>query len=115
MLRDYDNRLRMQGLDLNTYFKYTGMTLEAMREQMRPQAESFVKTRLALEKIAELENLTATEEEIEAEYTRLAEAYQMEAEQVKGMIPAESVAEDLRVKAAMELVKANTVAPATAE
>ncbi len=115
LLRDYDNRLRMQGLDLNTYFKYTGMTLEAMREQMRPQAESFVKTRLALEKIADLENLTATEEEIEAEYTRLAEDYQMEAEQVKGMIPAESVAEDLRVKAAMELVKANTVAPATAE
>ena len=115
LLRDYDNRLRMQGLDLNTYFKYTGMTLEAMREQMRPQAESFVKTRLALEKIADLENLTASEEEIEAEYTRLAEAYQMEADQVKGMIPAESVAEDLRVKAAMELVKANTVAPATAE
>ena len=67
------------------------------------------------EKIAELENLTATEEEIEAEYARLAEAYQMEAEQIKGMIPAESVSEDLRVKAAMELVKANAVAPATAE
>ena len=112
LLRDYDNRLRMQGLDLNTYFKYTGMTLESMREQMRPQAESFVKTRLALEKIAELENLTASDEEVEAEYARLAEAYQMEADAVKGMIPAESVAEDLKVKAAMELVKANAVAPA---
>ena len=111
LLRDYDNRLRMQGLDLNTYFKYTGMTLDTMRDQMRPQAESFVKTRLALEKIAELENIAATEEEIEAEYTRLAEAYQMEADAVKGMIPAESVAEDLKVKAAMELVKANAVAP----
>ena len=74
-----------------------------------------MKTRLALEKIAELEGLTATEEEIEAEYTRLAEAYQMEADQVKAMIPAESVSEDLRVKAAMELVKANAVAPAVAE
>ena len=115
LLRDYDNRLRMQGLDLNTYFKYTGMTLEGMREQMRPQAESFVKTRLALEKIAALEGLTATEEEVEAEYTRLAEAYNMEADQVKAMIPAESVSEDLVVKAAMELVKANAVAPATAE
>ena len=112
LLRDYDNRLRMQGLDLNTYFKYTGMTLETMRDQMRPQAESFVKTRLALEKIAELEGITATEEEIEAEYARLAEAYQMEADAVKGMIPAESVAEDLKVKAAMELVKANAVEPA---
>ena len=114
-VRDFDNRLRMQGMDMGMYFKYTGMTLEGMRDQMRPQAETFVKTRLALEKIAELENLTASEEEIEAEYTRLAEAYQMEAEQIKGMIPAESVAEDLRVKAAMELVKANAVAPATAE
>ena len=111
-VRDFDNRLRMQGMDMNMYFKYTGMTLEGMREQMRPQAESFVKIRLALEKIAELENLTATEEEVEAEYTRLAEAYQMEADAVKGMIPAESIAEDLKVKAAMELVKANAVAPA---
>ncbi len=110
LLRDYDNRLRMQGLDLNTYFKYTGLTLDTMREQFRPQAESFVKTRLALEKIAELEGITATEEEIEAEYARLAEAYKMEADAIKGMIPAESVAEDLRVKAAMELVKANVVA-----
>jgi trigger factor len=114
-VRDFDNRLRMQGMDMGMYFKYTGMTLEGMRDQMRPQAETFVKTRLSLEKIAELENLTASEEEIEAEYTRLAEAYQMEAEQIKGMIPAESVSEDLRVKAAMELVKANAVAPATAE
>ena len=112
-VRDFDNRLRMQGMDLNTYFKYTGMTLEGMRDQMRPQAETFVKTRLALEKIAELENLTASEEEIEAEYARLAEAYQMEIDAVKGMIPADSVAEDLKVKAAMELVKANAVAPAT--
>ena len=111
-VRDFDNRLRMQGMDMNMYFKYTGMTLEGMREQMRPQAESFVKIRLALEKIAELENLTATEEEVEAEYTRLAEAYQMEADAVKGMIPADSIAEDLKVKAAMELVKANAVAPA---
>ncbi len=109
LLRDYDNRLRMQGLDLNTYFKYTGMTLETMREQFRPQAESFVKTRLALEKIAELENIVPSEEEIEAEYARLAEAYKMEADAIKGMIPAESVTEDLKVKAAMELVKASTV------
>ena len=111
-VRDFDNRLRMQGMDMNMYFKYTGMTLEGMREQMRPQAESFVKIRLALEKIAELENITASEEEVEAEYTRLAEAYQMDADAIKGMIPADSIAEDLKVKAAMELVKANAVAPA---
>lgn len=112
ILRDYDNRLRMQGLDLNSYIKYTGMTLEQMRDQMRPQAESYVKTRLALEKVAELESIEATAEEIEAEYARLAENYKMEAEQIKSMIPAESLSEDIKVKKAMELVKANAVAPA---
>lgn len=115
LLRDYDNRLRMQGLDLQTYFKYTGMDLGAMRDQLRPQAERFVKVRLALEKIAELENVVVTDEDVEAEYTRLAEQYQMDADAVKGMIPAASVAEDLKVKKAMDLVKEKTVAPAGAK
>jgi len=110
LLRDYDNRLRMQGLDLQTYFKYTGMTLDQMREQMRPQAESFVKVRLALEKIVELENIQVSDEEIEAEYARLAGAYQMDVDAVKGMIPADSVAADLKVKKAMDEVKAHAVA-----
>jgi hypothetical protein len=109
---DVFNNLRMQGMSLADFVKYTGMDLDTMREQFKPQAESFVKIRLALEKIAELENITASEEEVEAEYTRLAEAYQMDADAVKGMIPADSIAEDLKVKAAMELVKANAVAPA---
>lgn len=112
LVRDYDNRLRMQGLDLNSYLKYTGSTLDQLREQVRPQAESYVKTRLALEKIAELENVTVSEEEIEEEYARLAEKYKMEADQVKPLIPAESLIEDLKVKKAMDLVKANAVAPA---
>lgn len=112
IVRDYDNRLRMQGLDLNSYLKYTGTSLEQMREQVRPQAESYVKTRLALEKIAELENVTVSDEEIDAEYARLAESYKMEADQIKSMIPATSLVEDLKVKKAMDLVKANTVAPA---
>ena len=115
ILRDYDNRLRMQGLDLDTYFKYTGMNLEQLRAQMRPQAESYVKTRLALEKVAELEGLAASDEEVEAEYARLAENYKMEADQIKGMIPAASLVDDLKVKKAMELVKANAVAPAKAD
>ena len=111
-LRDFDNRLRMQGMDLTTYFKYTGMTLDTMRDQFRPQAETFVKTRLSLEKIAELESLTVADEDVEAEYARLAEAYGMDADAIKGMIPADSISEDLKVKAAMELVKANVAAPA---
>lgn len=110
-LRDFDGRLRMQGMDLNTYFKYTGLDLDAMRAQFRPRAESFVKIRLALEKIAEMENIEISEEEVEAEYARMTEDFKMELDQVKGMVPAESVIQDLKAKKAMDLVKANAVAP----
>lgn len=108
-VRDYDNRLRMQGLDLSTYFKYTGMNLDTMREQMRPQAEKQVKTRLALEKIAELENITVSDEEIEEEYKRIAEAYGMEIDRVKDTVDAESIAADMKVKKAVDLVKEKAV------
>ena len=108
-VRDYDNRLRMQGLDLKTYFQYTGMDLDSLRAQLRPQAEKQVKMRLALEKIAELENLTATEEDVEAEIKRIADAYQMNVEDVKNAIPADSVAEDIKVKKAMDLVKEKAI------
>lgn len=104
-VRDYDTRLRMQGLDLNTYFKYTGLDLDTLRAQMRPQAEKQVKTRLALEKIAELENISASEEEIEAEYKRLAEAYNMEADKIKESIEADALAEDIKVKKAVDFLK----------
>ena len=106
-VRDYDTRLRQSGLDLKTYFKYTGLTLDALREQMRPQAEKQVKVRLALEKIAALENLTVTDDEVEAEYTRISEAYNVPADQVKGMIAAEDIKADLLVAHAMDLVKEN--------
>ncbi len=108
-VRDYDSRLRMQGLDLATYFKYTGMTIENLKEQVRPQAEKQVKTRLALEKIAELENLTVTDEEIEEEYKRIAEAYNMEADQVKSMVEKEALTADLSVKKASDLLKEKAV------
>ena len=104
-VRDYDNRLRSQGLDLNMYFKYTGMTIENLREQMRPQAERQVKARLALEKIAVLENLEATEEDINGEYENIATAYGIEVDQVKASIDAEAIAADMKVKKAMDLVK----------
>ena len=113
-LRDYDSRLRMQGLDLATYFKYTGMNLDTMRAQMRPQAEQQVKVRLALEKIAELENVTVSAEEIEAEYKRIAEAYNMAEDEVRKLVDEAGLTEDLRVKAAAEIVKTNAVAVAEA-
>jgi len=104
-VRDYDTRLRSQGLDLNTYFKYTGMNLDALREQMRPQAERQVKARLALEKIASIENIEATEEDINAEYEKIASAYGIELEQVKSSIDVDAIAADMKVQKAMELVK----------
>lgn len=109
-VRDYDNRLRMQGLDLKTYFQYTGMNLDSLREQMRPQAEKQVKLRLALETIATLENLEVTDEDVEGEIKNIAETYKMEADQVRKMVPADSVAQDMKVKKAMELVKEKAIA-----
>ena len=106
-VRDYDTRLRQSGLDLATYCKYTGMTLETLRAQMRPQAETQVKVRLALEKIAELESLTVTEEETDAEYQRISEAYNVPAEQVKSMILASDLNADIVVGKALKLVREN--------
>ena len=107
MVRDYDARLRQNGLDLGTYFKYTGLTLETLREQMRPQAEQQVKVRLALEKIASLEGLTVTDEELEAEYTNISTAYNVPLEEVKKMILAEDLKADVLVGHAMKLVREN--------
>ena len=108
-VRDFDGRLRMQGLDLKTYFKYTGLDLDALRKQMRPQAERQVKTRLALEKIVELEGIKPTDEEIAAEYDRIAKAYNMELDKVKEMVDEAAVAEDVAVKKAVDLVKEKAV------
>lgn len=118
-LRDYDNRLRMQGLDLGTYLKYTGLDLDKMREQFRPRAERQVKTRLALEKIAELENLTVTDEDTEVEIKKIADMYGLETDKVKEQVSPDMLAEDIRVGKAVDIVKANAVvtdkAPEAAE
>ena len=106
-LRDYDTRLRSSGLDLKTYMQYTNLTLDDIRGQLRPQAEKQVKIRLALEKIAVLENLDATAEEIDAEYSKIADAYKVDVEEVKKMVAAEDIKADLLTSKAMDLVKAN--------
>jgi trigger factor len=111
-VRDFDNRLRSQGMDMNLYFKYTGLTIEALREQMRPQAERQVKARLALETIAALEGVVASEDEINEEYQRIADAYHLEVEQVKGMLDDASIIADLQVKKAMDIVKESAVVKA---
>ncbi len=108
-VRDFDNRLRMQGLDLKTYFQYTGLNLDAMRAQMAPQAERQVKTRLALEKIVELEKIVPTEDEINEEFDRIAKAYSMELDKVKEMVDLAMVTADVSVKKAVDLVKEKAV------
>ena len=111
-VRDYDMRLRQSGLDMNTYFKYTGLTIEALREQMRPQAERQVKVRLALEKIAQLESITIDDEAVEAEYKRISEAYGVPVDNVKNMVAVEDLKADLAVAKAMDVVKENAVVKA---
>ena len=108
-VRDFDNRLRMQGLDLKTYFQYTGLNLDALRAQMAPQAERQVKTRLALEKIVELEKIVPTEAEINEEYERMAKAYNMEVDKLKEMASVEMVSADMAVKKAVDFVKEKAV------
>ena len=105
-VRDYDNRLRMQGLDLNTYFKFTGQNLDQLRQQMRPDAERQVKTRLALEKIADLEGVEVSDEEVEEEYKRLADAYGMEIDRIKELVEKKGLVSDVKVKKAVDIVKA---------
>ena len=108
-VRDFDNRLRMQGLDLKTYFQYTGLDLDALRKQMAPQAERQVKTRLALEKIVDLEKIVPSEDEINEEFDRIAKAYNMELDKVKEMIDLAMVTADVSVKKAVDLVKEKAV------
>jgi hypothetical protein len=86
----------MQGLDLKTYFKYTGLDLDALRRQFRPQAEKQVKLRLGLETIAKTENLVPTEETIEAEFEKLATAYGLELDKVKELVPVSEIEGDLK-------------------
>ena len=104
-VRDYDTRLRQQGLDLSTYLKYTGQTLDDLRKQMRPMAEKQVKIRLALETIAKIENLSVSDDKVEEEYKNISDAYNVPVDQVKSMVDAEDIRRDLLVKAAMDLVK----------
>ena len=109
MIREMDMRLRQQGMDFNTYMKYTGMDQNAVLEMNKPEALRRIKMRLALEKIAELEKIEPTDEEIEEEYKKMAEMYNMEADKVKEIIPVDSVKEDLSVQLAMKHIEDNAV------
>ena len=100
MLQDFSYRLSSQGLDMASYLQITGMTSEQMQEQMREQAEQVVKANLAYETVAQLEDITVSEEELEQEYEKIAQSYKISAEQVKSSIDARILKRDLaRLKA----------------
>ncbi len=105
-IRDFDYRLRSQGMDLETYMQYLGMNdVNALRDNFRPQAEKSVKVRMALEKIVELENIVPTAEDLDAEFEKLAKQYNMEADKIKAMIPENELTQDVAVSKAIALVK----------
>lgn len=111
MMREFDMRLRSQGLDMNTYLQYMGMDAEAVKNSYKPEAEKRVKLRLALEKIAQQQGFTdVSDEDLEAEYSRLAETYKMDIDKVKAAIPADELKKDIAVEKAMDFVKESAIA-----
>ncbi len=108
-LQDFAYRLQMQGMNLDTYLKYTNSTVEDFKASFRPQAEKQVKMRLALEKIVKLENITVTDEDVAAEITKLAESYGVSEDQVKSAVPEKEIKKDLAVTKALDIVKNTAV------
>ena len=117
LVQDFQYRISQQGLKLEQYLQYMGMTMDQFKEQFREQADKQVKMRLAMEAIVAKESIEATEEEFEAEIKRIADAYQMEADKVKSLVDAAAVKKDLAVNKAIDFVKekANIVLGAAEE
>ncbi len=109
IVRDFAYKLHAQGLTLESYMKYTGMDNNAIKKQFRPQAERQVKLRLALEKIAELENLSATKEDLEEKYKNLAEQYKIDLEKAKKMINEKDLLKDIAVEKAVDFLRENCI------
>ena len=107
MIQEFAQNIQMQGLSMEQYFQFTGLTAEAMMEQVKPQAEKRIKSRLVLEAVVKAENIVATEEDFDNEIARMAEMYKMEADKVKESIGEEGkkqFMEDLAVSKAVEFV-----------
>lgn len=107
MVDEFAQRIQMQGLSLEQYFQFTGLTPEKMMEQVKPQAEARIKSRLVLEAVVKAENIEATEEDFDKEIERMASMYQMEADKVKetvGEHGKKEIMKDLAVAKAAEFV-----------
>ena len=109
MIEDLAHRLSHQGLDLNTYLQFTGMTEDSLRETYRAQAEKQVKLRLALEQYVADNGVAATDDEIEEEYKKIGEQYNMPADDVKKYIRKEDLGLDVAVSKAVDEIKAAAV------
>jgi len=107
---EFAMNLRMQGMDIKTYMQYTGLTEDILRETYHDQAVSQVKVRLALKKIAELEGLAVTDEEVENKYDEIAKSYKVEKDKVKSAFSAKDVKGDIEVEKALAFVKEAAVA-----
>ena len=108
-VEEFAYRLQAQGMDLKTYLKYMGGTIDSFKDTFKPQAEMQVKIRLALEKIAELEKIEITEDELNAEFEKMAKDYGMEVDKIKASVPADDLKKDLAVQKAMDVVKSSAV------
>ena len=109
MVQDMARRMQSQGLSLDMYLKYTGMTVEQMKEQARPDAEKRIRTRLVLEAVAQAENIQISDEKVDEEVAKMAEAYKMEVEKLKSYMSESDVKqmkEDLAVQQAVDLLVA---------
>ena len=107
MVENYARRLQSQGLNINDYMKYTGMTPEKLMEQMRPEAEKRIKTRLVLEKVVEVENVEVSDEKLDEQINEIAASYKLEGAKLKEMMgerEKEQIREDLKVQAAIDLL-----------
>lgn len=105
IIDEFAMNLRSQGIDIKTYYQYTGLTEEKLRETYHDRAVSQVKVRLALKTIAKLENIETTDEEVEAKFNELAETYKVDVKRVKAAFSAKDIRSDLNNEKAMELVK----------
>ena len=111
-INNFAQRLAQQGLNLDGYLQYTGMDMDKLKESFREGAEKQVKLMLAVEKIVKLEGIEASDEEVEAKYTEMAEMYRMEAEQIKSFVPAADIKTDIVNGKAVQLVVDAAVAEA---
>lgn len=109
MINDYARRMQSQGISLEQYMQFTGMTIEKLQEQSRPQAEKRIRTRLVLEAVVAAENIQVSDEAVDAEIAKMAETYKMEADKVRSIMGEAGIAqmkEDMAVQEAVDFLVA---------